>query len=220
MECIGGCDGGGLPSTPEVIGVAAGLASLAVAFYAIKISLGSLRIAEEQHQVFLRDQRAHADFVLTIRSPGTDGVIETSATRLKIVWTLNLDNIGNKAARLVHVAFSVPRLMDDLRWEEGKNDSLFSKKAGPYPVREPLTDSSDVSYKAQVVAKRADYIGRGGSFTKVSAVLELANVGGEQKLPMRLLVRSDDLPKDVDIVKVEDEILVRRVAAAITATTS
>jgi hypothetical protein len=220
VECVGGCGGSGLPSAPEVIGVAAGIASLAVAFYALKISLGSLKIAEEQHGVFLRNLNAHADFALRIDLPGTDGVVETTAPRLKLVWGIHVDNVGDKPARYVHVAFGVPFFMSDMQWEEGEKESLSSEKGGPYPVREPLTDASGVTHEAQVVTKRVSYIGRGGGIAKISAILELPDVGDEQRIPVKLLVSCDDLPEGVEDVVAEDEILVRRLRAAATAATS
>lgn len=214
VECVSGCGGSGLPSTPEVIGVAAALASLAVAFYALKISLGSLRIAEEQHSVFLDNLNAHADFKLEIHSPGEGGVIEMTSSRLKLIWAIHVNNTGDKAARHVHVAFGLPTFMREMQWEEGEKESFASEKGGPYPVREDLIDSEGRSLEAQVVTKRVPYIGRAGGFQNVSAILELENPGEERRVPATLLVRSDDLPDDNETVLIQDEVLVRRAPEA------
>lgn len=211
VECVRGCGGKGAISTPEVIGVVAGLASLGVAFYAIKISLGSLRIAEEQHRVFLRDLAAHAELAVKIKSPASDGVIEISSPHVEIVWGIHVENEGDKAARHVHVAVGMPMFLREMQWVEGENDSLLSKKAGPYPVRRPFVDTNGFSHEMQVVSKVVDYIGRAGGFSRVSAVLDLPNVGDERSIPVELLASSDDLPRGVENVTSKDEVLVMRV---------
>jgi hypothetical protein len=210
VECVSGCGGGsGLPSNAEVIGVVAALASLAVAFYAIKISVGSLRIAEEQHEEFLRKLRARADFTVDIRSPGHKGVIETDAAQVEIQWVIDVTNTGEKPARHVGFAFSAPDFITDLKWVEGEEDSILSQKGGAHVVSTDVVAEDGLEYAAQAVTKIVDYIGRMRRHSRVSGVLSL-KLGEEVRVPVRLKVMSDDLPDDVEYRETVKEVLVRR----------
>lgn len=212
VECIGGCGGGGIPSNAEVIAVAAALASLAVAFYAVKIARGSLSIAEAQHSEFLRELRARADFAIKIKATGGGDVVDTEAGRIDLHWLIEITDVGEKVANHVGINFAVPRELTEFKWVRGDEDSTLTPQIGAHNITGDLIASDGTSYQPQAISKIAERLGRTGRWTKASASVEVPRRVGERKvIPFRLKLRSDDLPDDVTSVAYEDEVVIRRI---------
>jgi hypothetical protein len=195
-----------------VIGVAAALASLAIALYAVKISRGSLAIAEDQHTEFIKELQARADLRLNIRATGNGKVINAVANRVEITWSIEIENVGARPAKQVAVSFGAPRSITDLRWDGSDDDVPFSKRSGRHDVKPDLIASDGSTHPQQAINKLTEHIGRVKRFARVKGTVEIPEEAGtEVFVPARLIVGSDDLPDDVPSLTLDHEIAIRRV---------
>src|SRR4051794_23141802 len=122
VECVSGC-GAGDVSALGVIGIAVALFSTALAVYAVKLSKqsadsasASLKIANEQHEVFLKEIRGRADFRIAIEVEQRREAIETDANQVQVMWKIAATNTGDRAASNVGMRFFAPREMQGLTW--------------------------------------------------------------------------------------------------------
>jgi hypothetical protein len=227
VECVSGCgsagDGNHATLILSIVGLLVALVSVALAWRAMISSnqsadaaAASLKIAEEQHGVFMAERQAKADLELRLGVVGhPDNVVETSATRLRLVWTIGIRNVGNGAATHVNVHCFVPLELTDLKWEIAKEETLTTQRAGPWDLGEFIRDSDGADRPVHFLAKIVDRLGvRGGwRFSNASAEVTVPPVvGDELRVPVLVTAASDDLGKDVPQEKLETEIVIRRTA--------
>jgi hypothetical protein len=226
FECIGGCgsvDGNSATLVLGVIGVIVALTSAVLAWRAMASSkksaetaAASLRIAEEQHRIFMREQDAHAELELRIGIVGhPDLLIETNAARVKLVCTLGIRNVGDRAATHVSVNWYVPQSLTGLKWESTQEETLATQKAGPWTLGQSIEDSDGTSHPVYFITKIVDWLGTRGNwrYSNASAYVQVpANEGEKLKIPVLLMAASDELNRGTPQEKLQSEIVVRRIA--------
>jgi len=205
VRCVEGC-GGGDPSTLGILGFVIALLSLGAAFKAWKISDASLEIANAQHQEFLKQLRARADFKLELHLEGHPGpVVETTADEVTLRWRMTIENSGDKAATDVGVNLLIPADLRNLRSDE---------KTGTTPPTtiERLQASDGSDYPAQYLAELVSRFSlRMARITYASATVKTPTTPGQERLvPAVFRVWSPDMPDEVEFRSVKSEVRIRR----------
>jgi hypothetical protein len=226
VECVSGCDGGG-DSTAAIalgaLGLVVALVSAILAYRAMKASdesataaQRSLEISEQQHEEFMREKRARADFEVSLNLVGhPSGLVETDAGRIGLTWALQVTNVGDKPATYVAVNFEAPDSITDLRWASGENDSLMTQKAGPHqrPDRPISTADGRYSYPSQFLSKIVDRINlrRSPRFSHVKGYVAVPRMVGEEiVLPVEMAVWSDDMGTEVPMRVARMDVTIRK----------
>jgi hypothetical protein len=216
VECVKGCGG---DSTITAIGLAVAFLSLAVAFAAWRISHRSLDIANTEHQEFMRQLNARADFELTlyVDSPALEdgSVLESEQPVAGIRWEMGIHNSGDKAANDVGANFLIPADLDRdfFRWvtQSGESRNDDPAKTGPMTTPEELLASDQSRHPAQYLIREVERQTRKGDRLLFAfAQAKMPPHGEERKLPFKFKVWSDDLPDDVEERTIEREITLRR----------
>jgi hypothetical protein len=225
FECVGGCGQGGNDAMTLIIGVVGLLVALTSAILAWRAmasskksaesASASLRIAEEQHKIFMKEQSARAKLELRIDLVGhPDLLVETNVSRIKLVWTLGIRNVGDKAATHVSVQWFAPLGLTELKWDTAPEESLATQRSGPWNLSQSIDDSDGETHPVYFITKIVDWLGIRGAwrYSNASAYLTVPpNAGEELKIPVLLVAASDDLGRDTPQERLESEIVVRRI---------
>ncbi len=225
VECVAGCGSGTSDSVPLIFGVIGLLVALISATLAWRAMIASkksaeaadasLEIAQEQHAAFMAEHRAHATLELrfgVVDYP--DNVVKTSSSRIKLVWTIGIRNVGDKPATHVAVHCIASTETEELKWDSAREDSLGTQKSGPWGSEETITDSEGAPHRVHFLVKIVDRLSIRGSWRWSNAsahVVVPSNVGEELKIPILITAVSDDLARDRPQERLETEIAVRRV---------
>jgi hypothetical protein len=221
VECINGC-GGGDPSALGVIGITVALLSTALAVYAVKLSKqsadsaeASLKIAKEQHEVFLREVRARATFDITIEVAQRCQMIETDANEVQVAWKVVATNTGDREARNVGMRFFAPREMQGLAWASTATASHKWGAKTRIDSAEVLRSADGVEHPTNSLHHEIDRINKGEALIVfvVGTVADL-EVHDQRRLPGRFIIWSEDLADDVELLEGTTEMIVRRGAGA------
>lgn len=211
VRCIEGCGGGGEPAA--YIGLVVAFLSLAVAFAAWRVSQNSLKIAREEHRVFLRQLNARADFELTIEGKDHGPEIVTYAEEVKVVWKLGITNSGQRAAADVGINFLAPQLgVEGLVWTEETARFVSSQRAAErLTTTDELPASDGTSWPAQYLVQTLDRLSRRTHHISFAMATLVSPPPGESRIvPVKFKVWSDELPDDVEARWVTNELIIKR----------
>ena len=169
-------------------------------------------MAREEHQAFLQEMRATADFDLTVELDDVVGnVIETTADQFALVWRLGIKNSGEKAANDVGVNFLIPQGIPGFAWRTARTDAHTVGAAREIELTpEILTASDGAESQAQYLATKIDRIDlRTHHVLRAEATMRPA--GAETIISVKFKVWADELPDEVEARWVTHEVVVRKV---------
>lgn len=191
------------------------IASIVIASLALTISLWMLWMARREHREFLRQLNARAQLSPFAYLAGNDELdnIVSDATRVTALIEVGVANSGDKAAGPTTLIVAAP-VHEDIRWCDAAGRDLpgdpgISREGITVPApsghgRAPVeahyleTELPRISLKSPVVRH-----------VRVNAAVPTEQ-GRPHVVPLRIVARSDDLPDDVDEVRVCWEFEVRK----------
>lgn len=218
VKCVEGCGG---DSTLAIVGIVIAFLSFLVAFAAWRIALHSLRISRREHEVFMRQLNARADFnvqayIVDLPRPLEDGVLELDVPEVTLKWQLGIENTGTKAANDVDVNFLIPREgVERFEWITQANVPAHDpQRHGPMTTAEELVANDDSRHPAWYLVRQIPRVTRRSHpVLFASCVAKMPEEpGAERVVPFKFTVSSDDLPDDVEDREWQREFRLRRYA--------
>jgi len=180
----------------------------------------SLKIAQDEHDVFVAQLTARAVFELSlevvqpVNLHGTDNHF-TKSDKVDLAWKMEISNVGNKAATKTGINFLVPSIVRELKWTTQNGEAIpdLEKKAGPNMTMEALPGTNTLLHFSSYLIARLDRIGvrRDHIVLHASGSVALPNVDDHLIIPAKFKAWADELEDDVEDVSVLATINIVRV---------
>lgn len=177
------------------VSLAVAVIGVIVAAIALIVSMRVLKIMRVEHEEFVKQLTARAQFRIIARTLLNQATIQTHAglpqvANRRVRVEIGLTNIGEKVARLTTVNVLVPRTIDNIRW----TDSTGAPHGDPAAeIAETLPDRNGNAVPAARLTHTVEGLGRANIVRWVEFT---AGTWCGPEILIRIEAESDDLSKD------------------------
>jgi hypothetical protein len=189
VHCIG-CSSGG-PEALAVIALVVGILALVVGILALATSVLSTKMARTEHQAFMLQLNARADFAtsLVVRGQTVLWIDRWEPTDITVIFRLEIRNTGSKAAEHVDIRVLAPGRAAEMWWCTTEANPIGPDRRGVDTVERLASEEWGTQYLAHVeprITLRAPVL--------LHFALTLPR--DMNRLDTRVKVQCDDLPDD------------------------